>query len=162
MYFQPLIYMMASHKRLLIASLLMFSLFGALSGQPAMAANWFKLRGTEPGDTAHAVIFFGFIQPTYVREYNDRISAAIGALAGNTVAGTTGPDANGKQQIPGTIPPDREHYSDLYLRRARLGARGTVLPVSEDIDYFLMAELGDNGVTRDDQTARLLDALACN
>lgn len=136
----------------------MFSLFGALSGQPAMAANWFKLRGTEPGDTPHAVKFFGFIQPTYVREYNDRISGAIGALAGNTVAGTTGPDANGKQQIPGTIPPDREHYSDLYLRRARLGARGTVLPVSEDIDYFLMAELGDNGVTRDDQTARLLDA----
>jgi hypothetical protein len=136
----------------------MFSLFGALSAQPALAANWFKLRGTEPGDTPHAVKFFGFIQPTYVREYNDRISGAVGALAGNTVAGTTGPDANGKQQVPGTIAPDREHYSDFYLRRARLGARGTVLPLSEDIDYFLMAELGDNGVTRDDQTARLLDA----
>ena len=53
-----------------------------------MAANWFKLRGTEPGDTPHAVKFFGFVQPTYVREYNDRISGAVGALAGHTVAGT--------------------------------------------------------------------------
>ena len=141
---------MASHRLLPQGILLVIAFIGALFVQPAMAANWFKLRGTEPGDTPHAVKFFGFIQPTYVREYNDRISGAIGALAGNTVAGTTGPDANGKQQIPGTIPPDREHYKDLYLRRARLGARGTVLPVSEDIDYFLMAELGDNGVTRDD------------
>jgi len=75
------------------------------------------------------------------------------------LAGTTGADANGKQQVPGTIPPDREHYRDLNLRRTRLGVRGTVLPLSKDIDYFFMTELGDNGVTCDDQAAGLLDAL---
>ena len=132
--------------------------YSALHAPNAAAANWFKLRGTEPGNTPHAVKFFGFIQPTYTREYNDRISGAVGALAGNTVAGTTGPNANGKQQVPGTIPPDREHYSDFYLRRARLGARGTMLPVSKDIDYFFMAEFADNGVNRDDRFARVLDA----
>ena len=53
--------------------LLMYVLFYA---QQANAANWFKLRGTEPGDIPHAVKFFGFIQPTYIKEYNDRISGA--------------------------------------------------------------------------------------
>ena len=125
---------------LLLVSVLLYA-------QQANAANWFKLRGTEPGNTPHAVKFFGFIQPTYTREYNDRISGAVGALAGNTVAGTTGPNANGKQQVPGTIPPDREHYSDFYLRRARLGARGTILPFSRDIDYFFMTEFADMAST---------------
>ena len=92
--------MMAPHRLLPKASFLVFAFTCALLVQPAMAANWFKLRGTEPGNVPHAVKFFGFIQPTYVREYNDRISGAVGALAGNTVAGTTGPDANGKQQVP--------------------------------------------------------------
>ena len=149
---------MAPHKLWLKSVLLVLSLSSMLFVQSSMAANWFKLRGTEPGNTPHAVKFFGFIQPTYTREYNDRISGAVGALAGNTVAGTTGPDANGKHQVPGTIPPDREHYSDFYLRRARLGARGTVLPVSKDIDYFFMAEFADNGVNRDDHFVRVLDA----
>jgi len=35
----------------------------------ADAANWFKLRGTEPGGTAHTLQVWGFIQPTYVKDY---------------------------------------------------------------------------------------------
>ena len=140
-----------------------FLLLGLLNGstlyyESAVAANWFKLRGTEPGKTPHTIKLFGFVQPTYNREYNDRISGAVGALAGNTVAGTTGPNANGQKQIPGTIAPDRKRYRDSYLRRARLGARGTLLPVSDNIDYFFMTEFADNGVNRDNRFVRVLDA----
>ncbi|MEN8206571.1 MAG: hypothetical protein ABFS24_11230 [Pseudomonadota bacterium] len=138
--------------------LLAFFYYSAIHAPNAAAANWFKLRGTEPGKPPHAVKFFGFIQPTYIKEYNDRISGAVGALAGNTVAGTTGPDANGEKQVPGTIPPERKHYSDFIFRRARLGARGTLLPVSDNIDYFFMAEFANNGVNRDKQFGRVLDA----
>ena len=123
-----------------------------------IAANWFKLRGTEPGNTPHTIKLFGFAQPTYVKEYNDPIKGAVGPLAGDTVAGNTGPNVNGDRQVPGTIAPDRNRDSDFFLRRARLGARGTLLPVSKDVDYFVMAEMGDNGVTRDDNLIRLLDA----
>jgi hypothetical protein len=138
--------------------LLALSTGSVLHTPHATAANWFKLRGAEPDNTSHAIEFFGFIQPTYIKEYNDRISGAVGALAGNTVAGTTGPDANGEKQIPGTIPPERKYYSDFIFQRARLGARGTLLPVSNDIDYFFMAEFADNGVNRDQQFASVLDA----
>ncbi len=98
---------------------------------PVYAANWFKLRGTEPGATPHTIKLFGFVQPTYVEEFNDPITGAVGPLAGGTVAGNTGPNVNGDRQVPGTIAPDRIRDSDLFLRRARLGARGTLLPVSK-------------------------------
>ncbi|MEN8106832.1 MAG: hypothetical protein ABFS22_02370 [Pseudomonadota bacterium] len=128
----------------------------------AIAANWFKLRGTQPDENKPTIRAFGFVQPTYIEEYNNNISGAVGVLAGAThpIAGTTGPDINGDKQVPGTIAPDRKRDSDFFLRRARLGARGTLNPVSKDIDYFLLTEWGDNGVTRDGNTVRLLDASA--
>ena len=44
------------------------------------------------------------------------------------------------------------------MRRARIGIRGTMVPVSNDIDYFILTEWGQNGVTRDGGAAHLLDA----
>jgi hypothetical protein len=149
-----------SHAKL--TSIIVVLVCSALAITPAIAANWFKLRGTQPGENKPTIRAFGFVQPTYIEEYNDNISGAVGVLAGATqpVAGTTGPNINGDKQVPGTIAPDRKRDSDFFLRRARLGARGTLNPVSKDIDYFLLTEWGDNGVNRDGDTVHLLDASA--
>lgn len=78
----------------------------------AQAANWFKLRGTEPGGTARTLQVWGFLQPTYVEDTSDRIT--------NTVV-----PANFRGDIPtaGTLEPDRSSQSSFFLRRARVGAR---------------------------------------
>jgi hypothetical protein len=115
----------------------------------ADAANWFKLRGTEPGGTAHTLQVWGFIQPTYVKDYSDEIKGALGGF-GNA--------ANGTLPVPGTIPPDRTEQESFFLRRARIGIRGTMIPVSNDIDYFILTEWGQNGITRAGGAAHLLDA----
>ncbi len=114
----------------------------------AQAANWFKLRGTEPGGTAHTLQVWGFLQPTWAKDFSDPISGAVGGFA----------PANGSMQVPGTIPPDRTERESFYMRRARIGIRGTMLPINNDIDYFILTEWGQNGITRSDGGAKLLDA----
>ncbi|HHO68334.1 MAG TPA: hypothetical protein ENK12_04805, partial [Gammaproteobacteria bacterium] len=119
-----------------------------LGASTTEAANWFKLRGTEPGGTAHTLQVWGFLQPTYVNDMSDDIEGAVGGLAG----------ANGDKQVPGTIPPDRTSRESFFMRRARIGIRGTMIPISNDIDYFILTEWGQNGITRTDGGAKLLDA----
>jgi len=133
---------------LLVVSGLILGL-AAITGT-AQAANWFKLRGTEPGGTAHTLQVWGFLQPTWAKDFSDDIDGAVGGLA---AAG-----ANGSMQVPGTIPPDRTDRESFYMRRARIGIRGTMLPINNDIDYFILTEWGQNGVTRSDGGAKLLDA----
>lgn len=123
-------------------------ILGILLSNTANAANWFKLRGTEPGGTAHTLQVWGFLQPTWAKDYSDDISGAVGGFSG----------ANGSMQVPGTIPPDRTERDSFYMRRARIGIRGTMLPINNDIDYFILTEWGQNGITRSDGGAKLLDA----
>jgi hypothetical protein len=114
----------------------------------ADAANWFKLRGTEPGGTSHTLQVWGFLQPTYAKDYSDEIEGAVGGFS----------STNGDNQVPGTLPPDRTERSSFYMRRARIGIRGTMIPISNDIDYFILTEWGQNGITRNGGAATLLDA----
>lgn len=114
----------------------------------AQAVNWFKLRGTEPGGTARTLQVWGFLQPTYVEDTSDRVT--------NTVVPA---NFRGDIPTPGTLEPDRSSQSSFFLRRARVGARGTMTPISNDINYFVLTEWGQNGVTRgSDGAANLLDA----
>lgn len=138
---------MAINKRSITGLVAAFVTPLMLSGG-AQAANWFKLRGTEPGGTAHTLQMWGFLQPQFVKDYSDDIEGAVGGLA----------VANGTKPVPGTIPPDRTSQQSFYMRRARIGIRGTMIPVSNDIDYFILTEWGQNGVTRDGGAAHLLDA----
>ncbi len=115
----------------------------------ALAANWFEARGTEPGGTARTMQVWGFLQPAYVNDFSDRVSGLTGAPAA----------FNGDTPVPGTLEPDRSSQSSFFLRRARIGARGTMTPISNDINYFFLTEWGQNGVTRGDNgAAHLLDA----
>ena len=123
-------------------------LIGFSVASPVNAANWFKLRGTEPGGTAHTLQVWGFLQPTYADDTSDNIKGTVGGFS----------PAEGQKQVPGTIPPDRTDRSSFYMRRARIGIRGTMLPINNDIDYFILTEWGQNGITRGDGGAKLLDA----
>jgi len=112
------------------------------------AANWFKLRGTEPGGTAHTLQVWGFLQPTFAHDFSDEIEGAIKAA---------GP-VNGKLPVPGTLPPARQTQDSFFLRRARLGIRGTMIPTGNDVDYFFLTEWGQNGTNLPDHDAVVLDA----
>lgn len=131
-------------KLLVVAGIIL----GITLAGSAQAANWFKLRGTEPGGTAHTLQVWGFLQPTYANDFSDPISGAVGGFA----------PANGSMQVPGTLPPDRTERDSFFMRRARIGIRGTMLPINNDIDYFILTEWGQNGITRTDGGAKLLDA----
>ena len=131
-----------------ITGLLAVFMTPLLLSSGAEAANWFKLRGTEPGGTAHTLQVWGFLQPQFTKDESDDIEGAVGGLAG----------ANGTKPIPGTIPPDRTSQQSFSMRRARIGIRGTMIPVSNDIDYFILTEWGQNGVTRGGGASHLLDA----
>lgn len=135
----------------------------------AQAANWFKLRGTEPGGTSSTLQVWGFLQPTFMTDTSDRITGAVMAAAGaippmgtfSPISGGNG--INGDLPVQGTILPDRVSQDSFLMRRARIGIRGTMLPIDNNVDYFILTEFGENGLTRgaggqQDGGAVLLDA----
>ena len=133
-----------------ISTLLGSAIF--LGSSQAGAANWFKLRGTEPGGTAHTLQVWGFLQPRYVSDESDEISG-LGAPNGVGPPGLA--NLNGTLPTAGTIPRERTAQDGFHLRRARIGIRGTMLPINNDIDYFILTEWGQNGVTSGGQNSSL-------
>ncbi len=111
-----------------------------LAVSQAQAANWLMLQGTEkPGQAARARVW-GFIQVQYQNDNSD--------------ANKTG----------GYIPPklvnaDLTSQSQFNINRARIGVRGTGMPLDSKVNYFLLVELGNNGITtNDDSFAKMTDA----
>ncbi|HKJ71324.1 MAG TPA: hypothetical protein VKA55_06190 [Gammaproteobacteria bacterium] len=101
----------------------------------AHAANWILLQGTEPFGKAHTLQMWGFMQPTF-RQIDDK-----------EISGT-GTPFDGYRATFNTLGPDRRSAQSFSLFRARLGARGVMHPVNDKINYFFLAEFGDNGITR--------------
>lgn len=93
----------------------------------AHAADWLMLQGTSPAN-APAVKLWGFIQPTYQQDFSDA-------------------NAQGLYVPPKLIGPNLDDQSAFNILRARIGVRGRLSPHSNDIDYFLLTELGNNGIT---------------
>ena len=117
----------------------------------AHATNWFQLQGTEPSGIAAPFHLFGFIQPTYQD------------TGGTAVTGLKGPKAapfNGAVPKFNEVAPQDTSMSSFNMLRARIAVRGTVTPISNKIDYFIMAEFGNNGYTYSNgsYTPRLTDA----
>ncbi len=101
--------------------------------QVAEAANWLMLQGTErPGAAGRAKVW-GFLQPEY--QSTDGTTVQAGAFKGN--------DA-----IFNMVRPDLDTDSDLNVLRARIGVRGISMPLDSNINYFFLAETGNNGVSR--------------
>ncbi len=109
----------------------------------ADAANWLMLQGTQSNDARARL--WGFIQPEY--QSTDGSALAAGPWAGQDAAFNL-------------IGPDLDAESTFQLRRARLGVRGTPFPLDTRINYFLLAEFGNNGITKlgGSRAARLTDA----
>jgi hypothetical protein len=108
-------------------------LAGSLSmTAPVMGADWLSLQGTEPAGAAERARIWGFIQPQYTDMDGTKIKA--------------GPWA-GQDAIFNVVRPDNDSESGFQLRRARLGVRGTGFPIDSNVNYFLLAEFGNNGIT---------------
>lgn len=129
---------------------ILLATFALALGQSPMAAatNWFQLQNNEaPGAPAYKV--WGFIQPQFV--HNE----------GGTVNGITAPAGlaayNGQTPIFNQVGPDLAYRNQVQIFRARPGVRGTIPGTDDQINYFVLAELGNNGLTRE-RPAVLTDA----
>jgi hypothetical protein len=99
---------------------------------PAFAADWLSLQGTEPAGAAARAKIWGFVQPQYTDMDGTKVKA--------------GP-WSGQNAVFNTIPPDLDTESGFHIRRARLGVRGTGFPLDSNVNYFLLAEFANNGIT---------------
>lgn len=131
-------------KNVLIKAALLAACSGAmLVTTQAEAANWLLLQGSEPTGTAGRAKVWGFLQPTYQKDYSDITSAP--------------------RPEPTRIGPNLENQSQFQLQRARIGVRGTAMPIDSNVDYFIMAEFGhnaatDGGIYGERTPVRLMDA----
>ena len=113
------------------------AMLGGVSGvvTTANAANWLMLQGTERADAAPRVKVWGFIQAQYQKDFSDKCTDA-----------TCGPAANGYIP-PKLIGPNLNDQSSFNVNRARIGLRGQGMPLDGNVNYFLLAEFGNNGIT---------------
>ena len=104
------------------------------------AANWLMLQGTEPAGQSQRAKVWGFIQAQYQKDNSD-------------------PNPAGGYIPPKLIGPDLDSQEQFNINRARLGVRGTGLPLDSKVNYFFLAEFGNNGITAPgDRNVRVTDA----
>jgi hypothetical protein len=99
----------------------------ALSGS-ANAANWLALQGTEPEGAEQLGKVWGFVQVQYQDDSSD-------------------PNPAGGYIPPKLIGPNLDSQSAFNVNRARIGVRGVAMPLDQKINYFLLLEMGNNGIT---------------
>jgi opacity protein-like surface antigen len=100
---------------------------------PAHAANWVMLQGTEPANAAGTATLWGFVQAEYQKDYSD--------------PNTVNPNVQGQYIPPKMLGPDLNNQEGFNISRARLGVRGQNFPLDAKVNYFLLAEFGNNGIT---------------
>lgn len=109
-----------------------------------MAANWLMLQGTERASAAQRARVWGFIQPEYQYTEGTKVQA--------------GPFKDSNAQF-NQIRPDLKTNSSFNLLRARIGVRGEGFPLDSNVNYFILAEFGNNGITRQGGgSAKITDA----
>ncbi|MDH5736041.1 MAG: OprO/OprP family phosphate-selective porin [Gammaproteobacteria bacterium] len=111
-------------KKLLIVT----GIANCLLASPADAANWLMLQGTEPEASAPRIKTWGFIQAQYQKDNSD-------------------PNPGGAYIPRKMIGYDLTSQEQFNVNRARIGARGTGFPLDSNVNYFLLAEFGNNGIT---------------
>lgn len=111
-----------------------------LFSQNVIASDWLSLQGLEGKKMEKNMKIWGFIQPEF--------SATDGT---DLKAGPW----SGQEAVFNQIGPDNDSNSSFNIRRARLGIRGQF--DYNKVNYFLLSEFGNNGITRDDG-AQLTDA----
>ncbi len=111
-----------------------------LCSQPAFSANWLMLQGTEPDSAAPRAKLWGFVQAQYQSDNST-------------------PNGGGAYIPPKLIPPNLSTQAAFNVNRARIGVRGTGFPLDGKVNYFFLAEFGNNGITAPgDRNVRITDA----
>lgn len=124
-------------KKLLVKAIGATLLAGATTVQ---SANWLMLQGTEKDGSSERANVWGFIQVQYQKDTSD----------GN---------ATGGYIPPKLIGPNLQSQDEFNVNRARLGVRGTGMQLDSKVNYFLLAEFGNNGITAPgDRNVRVTDA----
>ena len=100
----------------------------------AFGANWLTLQGTEPQGAEQLAKVWGFVQVQYQDDSSD-------------------PNAGGGYIPPKLIAPNWQSQSAFNVNRARIGVRGVAMPLDQKINYFLLLELGNNGITEPHNSA---------
>jgi len=107
----------------------------------AQAANWLMLQGTEKDGQSARARLWGFVQVQYQHDTSDP----------NPADQTYNP--------PKLIGPNLNSQDQFNVNRARIGVRGTGFPLDNKVNYFILAEFGNNGITNPgDRNVRLTDA----
>jgi len=116
-------------------------LAGCLMTQTAYSANWLMLQGTETAKQGEAprAHLWGFIQAQYQYDNSD-------------------PNTAGGYIPPKLIGPNLDDQSAFNVNRARIGVRGTGFPLDAKVNYFILTEFGNNGITYGDDGKHLTDA----
>jgi len=125
------------YQKAAIAAVVMGGMLGCMQAE---ATNWLMLQGTESEGAGPRAKVWGFLQPTYQHDTSDE----------------GGPE-------PTRIGPSLEEQDAFQLLRARIGVRGTAMPIDDNVNYFIMAEFGENGATNGGKygertPVRLMDA----
>lgn len=94
----------------------------------ALGANWLTLQGTEPEGAEQLGKVWGFVQVQYQDDSSD-------------------PNGAGGYIPPKLINADFQSQSQFNVNRARIGVRGVAMPIDQKINYFLLLEMGNNGIT---------------
>jgi hypothetical protein len=105
---------------------------GGIAGS-AQAANWLMLQGAEKPGAAPRAKVWGFIQPEYTSTSDTKLKA--------------GPWA-GQKAVFNQVRPDLKTNEGFNVIRARVGVRGIAMPLDSKVNYFFLAEFGNNGITR--------------
>jgi hypothetical protein len=106
----------------------------------AFSANWLTLQGTEPEGAEQLAKVWGFVQVQYQDDSSD-------------------PNGAGGYIPPKLIAPNWQSQSAFNVNRARIGVRGVAMPIDQKINYFLLLEMGNNGITEpENSVAKATDA----
>ncbi|WP_028485547.1 porin family protein [Thiomicrorhabdus chilensis] len=124
---------------------LLIALAGAMTSQSVHAANWLMVQGTEKDHQAPRAKVWGFVQAEYQQTDDTKLKA--------------GPYA-GKAAAFNQMAPQLDTSQGFNVRRARIGVRGNNFPLDNKINYFILAEFGNNGITTggDASQGQLTDA----
>ena len=109
------------------------AVLGSAMMTTANAANWLMLQGTERAGAAPRAKVWGFVQAEYQSTDDTKLKA--------------GPYA-GQKAMFNQQRPDLKAAEGFNILRARIGVRGTAMPLDSNVNYFLLAEFGNNGITR--------------
>lgn len=126
-------------KKTIIKQLLPIAIILTISSTSVQAANWLMLQGTESKKQGPGESLWGFIQVDYQQTDDTKLGA--------------GPH-NGKHAAFNQMIPELITSEGFNIKRARIGIRGNNLQIDDKINYFLLTEFGNNGITTGQKASR--------